>query len=132
MKNKTKHFFVYGTLKEGGELSDSSGIANLRVKVVDAKITGFDMFDLGWFPGILPGEGIVNGELHEYKKPETVTSILDSIEGYREADKDNSLYLRKEIDVETDDGKTVKASIYVFNKKLNSNAKKIKNGTWEV
>ena len=47
----TNKFFVYGTLKVGGRFAKS--FDNLRSSFTEARIEGFDLFDLGNFPGIV-------------------------------------------------------------------------------
>ena len=124
---KTEKFFVYGTLKVGGHFAKE--FDNTRVKSMKAKVKGFDLFDLGYFPGIVPGEGTVYGELHEYKNPEKVTKAMDRIEGYNEGT-DSGLYVRRKAWVEISKGKTVEANLYIFNNKLSSDSKKVDSGVW--
>jgi len=121
-------FFVYGTLKVGGRFAER--FDSLRVNSMPASVEGFHLFDLGSFPGILPGNGVVYGELHEYG--EDVTRAMDTIEGYRSDDEDNSLYLRREVEVTTATGKTDKASIYIFNRKDYDDSKMIESGVWKL
>ena len=71
--------FVYGTLKKGGRLSSAlSGTTYLG----EDFLPGYEMFNLGWYPGIREGEGVgrVEGELYEVD-PATLFH-LDRIEGH--------------------------------------------------
>lgn len=128
MDGKSKKFFVYGTLKVGGYFSH--GLNPFRKSSIRATIKGFNLYDLGAFPGILPGDGEVFGELHEYDEYDKVLAIMDHIEGYNGTE--DSLYMREEVEVELEDGETETALVYVFNQEDPPEATKIKNGTWKV
>lgn len=119
------NIFVYGTLKVGGPLASS--FDDSRVSSEKAVLRGYDMYDIGNFPGIVPGEGAVSGELHKYKG-KLVRGIMDSIEGYYADAPEKSLYLRREVEVETENGSQT-AFVYVFNKNI-SGRKKIASGQW--
>jgi gamma-glutamylcyclotransferase (GGCT)/AIG2-like uncharacterized protein YtfP len=108
--------FVYGTLRKGdsrfGVLNDCKCIAE------EAYLDGFIMLNLGSFPGIIPGEGRIRGEIYEID--EDVLAQLDSIEGYRDDDPKHSLYIRTVVDAFYDDGGSVptgddRISTYVYN-----------------
>lgn len=126
---KTDRFFVYGTLKVGGRFAER--FDPLRVSSVKAEVEGYDLFDLGSYPGIKPGSGKVIGELHEYQEPERVTKAMDSIEGYHPDLKDG-MYLRRRVPVKTEDGEIVEANIYVYNFRTTDRAKKIESGVWKL
>ena len=97
--------FVYGTLLTGEANHDyylkDSGPA------CKGYITGFEMYDIGSFPGIVYGEGIVLGEL--YAVTPQVLERLDCLEG------EGSLYIREFVPVTVDNGFPVFASVYVYN-----------------
>ena len=101
--------FVYGTLRQG---ESRFGIPSL-IKVLheEAELKGFDMLSIyGSFPGLVPGEGTIKGEVHVFK----TFSELDRIEGFNEKDPGGSLYLRRTVTVSTPEGE-MEASTYVFN-----------------
>jgi gamma-glutamylcyclotransferase (GGCT)/AIG2-like uncharacterized protein YtfP len=126
---KTDSFFVYGTLKVGGHFAKQ--FDRFRVNSVKAEVVGYDLFNLGSFPGIKPGAGKVIGELHEYREPEKVTKAMDSIEGYVPEVKDG-MYIRKRVSVKTETGEIKEANIYIFNLKVPERAKKLESGIWEL
>ncbi len=80
--------FVYGTLMKGMSRahklvnSDCMGMAIMTV----------ELFDLGSFPALLPGDGTVFGELYEVT--EEALQSLGWVESYDENAPDDSLYLR--------------------------------------
>lgn len=128
--NKTEFFFVYGTLKEGGHFA--ADFDAFRVSSDKASLLGHDLYDLGWFPGIVPGSGKVVGELHEYSNPDVVQRAMDRIEGYT-GDPDNSLFVRKLVTVTINaTGEKVTCNAYAFNSDPTSSAKKIEDGVWEL
>lgn len=83
--------FVYGTLLSGLRLSyllDDS-------EFVGQAIASAILYDLGPFPAIKKGDGLVIGEI--YYVDENTLKALDDVEGYNESDKSNSLYIRSKI-----------------------------------
>ena len=122
---KTEFFFVYGTLKEDGRFAKD--FDRYRVTSKKATVSNMDLYKINWFPGILPGNGTVIGELHEYKDPETVVALMDRIEGYDGSKQ--SLFKREHRTVITESGKKVKATMYLFNHKVKK-TQLIKSGIW--
>jgi gamma-glutamylcyclotransferase (GGCT)/AIG2-like uncharacterized protein YtfP len=96
--------------------------------VKKAKIENFDLYNFGLFPGIVKGSGIVYGELHEYND-NSILTYMDYIEGFDINQPENSLYLREEIEVITENNCKVTAYVYVFNGNIKK-AKQIKSGIW--
>lgn len=126
----TEFFFVYGTLKEGGHFAPE--FDPFRLKSEPAVVEGFDLFNLGWFPGIRPGEGKVVGELHEYCEKNLVQRNMDRIEGFSEERPERSLFRRERVEVKVAEGRYVAANIYVFNREPAENAERIEDGVWDL
>jgi gamma-glutamylcyclotransferase (GGCT)/AIG2-like uncharacterized protein YtfP len=124
---ETDKFFVYGTLKEGGHFADQ--FDEYRTAAMQAKLEGFELFNLGWFPAIKPGEGTVQGELHRYTNADMVRGMFDRIEGYT-GDPKTSMYDRRRVTVTTDEGKE-EAWAYVFMGKVDKK-NKVKDGEWKL
>ena len=97
--------FVYGTLLQG-ESNHSYYLENDWC-IGSALVSGFDMFDVGYFPAVVSGKGTVQGELYEITA-ETLKR-LDGLEG------EGSLYIRKCVPVVRESGETAFASIYIYN-----------------
>ena len=73
-----------------------------------ATIEGYEMYDVGWYPAIIPGDNLIIGEL--YQVPEKDMSYIDMLEG------ECSLYLKK-CEIVTDaEGKTTFTLVYVYMK----------------
>ncbi len=110
--------FVYGTLKRGFPLHKHLSSARF---LGYGKLLGFEMYDLGWYPGIVPGKGEVFGEVYEIDLKTLM--ILDLIEDEGEE------YERKLLPVTMEDGSTISAFVYVFKADV-SNKRKVKDGLW--
>jgi gamma-glutamylcyclotransferase (GGCT)/AIG2-like uncharacterized protein YtfP len=121
----TDFFFVYGTLKEGGCFAKD--FDKFRVSSEKAKIDNMALYKVGWFPGIIPGNGSVEGELHEYKNVDMVTQIMNRIEGCSGSKSD--LFRCERHNVMTVSGKEIEANVYIFNQET-KHAKLIENGIW--
>lgn len=122
------NFFVYGTLKVGGRFAER--FDKFRVSVKNGTLKNVDLFDLGSFPAIIDGTNKVFGEIHQYEQEETVLKIFDTIEGYNRNKESESFYIRKEVTVETDDGKEVRAIAYFMNGRVPQSARQVTSGTW--
>lgn len=76
--------FVYGTLMTGENnhlyLENSKCLGN-------AAVEGYEMYNVGWFPAIVPGKSTIPGELYEVPKEDM--DDIDMLEG------EGSLYTRK-------------------------------------
>lgn len=104
------YIFVYGTLMRKHAVFrwfDTEYIC-------EASIKGFDIFNLGWYPGIrhsTEDSAMVHGELHRLPLDgaSEVLRALDQYEG------EGQLYIREVVDVEIDSGVYVKAWVYVYN-----------------
>lgn len=81
--NPLYRIFVYGTLKEGegnNYLLHSEDEYCEVVREEDAVIEGYDLYDLGAYPAVYPGEGIVRAE--SYLVGPVTRSLLDRLEGH--------------------------------------------------
>ena len=108
MPDAVVKLFVYGSLKPG-----FSNHAQIQRFVHDARagrIRGI-LVDLGSFPALIPGDGLVEGVVLEIDQ--AALAITDRIEGYV-PDRDRCLYIRKQVVVELDDGGQVAAWTYEF------------------
>lgn len=106
---------VYGTLKKNHGAYHASAIIGEPKEV---QLTGYDMYSLGGFPGVIPGDGTVQAEVHEY--PDQLLPALDRYEG------EGSLYKRKTIKV---DGEEVFIYLFMNEDSLKQNAQVV-DGIW--
>ena len=103
--------FVYGTLKRGEERSNRW--PHPPVKVERATTSG-RLRDLGPYPALVEGAGIVLGELWHLRLadlPETLR-VLDEIECFGTENVD--LYVRRIVSCRNDQGELYRAYTYFF------------------
>ena len=98
-----RQVFVYGTLMSGEAnhryLENSAFLGK-------AAVEGYDMYNVGWYPAVVPGDGIVTGEL--YRVPLTDMASIDMLEG------EGSLYLKKCEWITCESGNSTFAFIYIY------------------
>lgn len=124
MGNKYK-VFVYGTLRKG--------CSNHRLlegaDFIDNGIVIGNMYSVNEnFPAFVRGgSDEIYGEL--YLVDDSILERLDRLERYSEEHEENSMYLRRLINVKMDTGETVIAIIYIWNMDYNR-LKRIASGDW--
>lgn len=108
-------FFVYGTLRQGGALAHLWPTAPLSVE--PAFIHG-ELYDLGRYPALLPGEDMIAGELWTFSPGEmpAVLERIDRVEGYANAP--NDLYRREVVIAQVAAGGCHSAFAYFFARQL--------------
>jgi gamma-glutamylcyclotransferase (GGCT)/AIG2-like uncharacterized protein YtfP len=110
----TIRLFVYGTLMPGYYYHPriAPHVRRWRRGWIDGVLV-----DVGWYPALVPGRGIVQGVLLEVD--EAGLAVTDYIEAYRPGDH-ASEYIRKQVQVRLDEvgspgeGPTVSAWTYEF------------------
>ena len=111
--------FVYGTLREGDERAPClAGARSLGIH----SLPGFDLYDFGPYPGAVPGDGTLVGELHELGPDETLL-VLDQVEGVHALP---PLYRRVPVEVA---GKV--AWIYLWARGLEG-GRRLESGDWRA
>lgn len=98
-----RNVFVYGTLMKGEVnqhyLENSTFLGTATIK-------GYDMYNVGWYPAVVPGDNLIRGELH--RVPLKDMPSIDRLEG------EGNLYLKKCETVTDAQGKTSFAFVYVY------------------
>lgn len=124
--------FVYGTLREG--FYNFERILKGRTTNIQlATIEGYDMLNLGSYPGIITGDNVVHGELLSINPNVYLQTlqVLDKLEGYDPSQKSKSLYHREIQKVKLEDGTVVDAYIYIYNRKRGiTGFSPIESGNW--
>ena len=100
--------FVYGTLMPG---ESNYGLIERYVRSARPGCIEGVLLDLGAFPALIQGDGMVRGVVLELDTE--AMAITDRLEGFHSGD-DHSLYLRKEVMAQLDDGEQVAAWTYEF------------------
>jgi gamma-glutamylcyclotransferase (GGCT)/AIG2-like uncharacterized protein YtfP len=121
--------FFYGTLRTGFSRRPQAGV-NSKLRYVGHGWINAALFDLGIYPAAVPApQDLVWGEVFEMDDPETVLSVLDEIEGYRQTDPDQSLYRRVQVPVMLDGDRSTMAWVYFYNAPL-GRAERIPSGDY--
>ena len=94
--------FVYGTLMKG---ETNNGFMRNSTFLGKTVIEGYEMYDCGWYPAIIPGDGLVIGEV--YSVPVEDIPSIDALEG------EGSLYVKK-CEKITLNGESTFAFVYVY------------------
>ncbi|QIW24991.1 gamma-glutamylcyclotransferase [Sulfolobus sp. S-194] len=108
------YLFVYGSLRYGFELHHL--LENSRF-VGLAYTEGYKMYDLGSYPGVVKGDGIIYGEVYEVD--DNTILLLDKVEDYR--GRPDDLYIREKTKVYFDDKRRYSLSdvyIYIYNQDI--------------
>lgn len=105
------NIFVYGNLLAG--MSRHMSLAGTP-RLGPASVQG-TLWDVGAYPGLKEGTGVVTGELHEVGGD--VLRRVDKVEGFDAGDPHGSLYVRREVSARRfSDGTPVQAVTYFYNK----------------
>lgn len=127
--------FVYGSLRS--DMFNYEKLLKGKVsKTYKAAINGklFHLDNKG-YPAVVPGDGIIIGELMELKDFDKSLKELDDLENYNEDNNINCEYLRKEIEVNLKDGRKEIAYYYEYNTKALNNSEdkliEIPHGDWK-
>lgn len=106
--DQAEQLFVYGTLMPG--YGNHHRIAEHVHSARPGTIQGV-LVDLGAFPALVPGRGMVRGVLLAVDAE--ALQVTDHIEGCH-LDRSRSLYIRESIEVALDGGEAVRAWTYFF------------------
>ncbi len=122
-----EHLFVYGTLMSGMEASHL--LSEIARPVGRGHVRG-RLYDLGEFPALLPGQpgDIVWGEVYRILRPAALRQI-DRYEGF-DPRRPSSLYRRQATRVILEDGTSLLAWAYVYNRPLPPNARRLPAGDY--
>ncbi len=102
---------LYGSLMRGLGGMESAGVRS-GIRYVGPCIIEGILFDLGSYPGVLPGVGRVRGELYHVDDV-WIWDRLDAFEGFDSEDEKGSLFLRRRVRL-LEPGQ--EASIYFYNR----------------
>lgn len=123
-------FVFYGLLQPVSEsFPQVIDLAGSGAFLGEARIRG-DLYDVGGFPGMVAGDGLVSGTLYRIDDPVIVPEI-DAFEDIVPGDEAESLYRREQHPVLNADGAPTgqTAWVYIFNKPLAEDPK-IESGDW--
>jgi gamma-glutamylcyclotransferase (GGCT)/AIG2-like uncharacterized protein YtfP len=104
--------FVYGTLQRGEERAPLWPRQPTHIEW--ATVAGY-LFDLGPYPGLVPGSHRVLGELWHIAASELslTLEVLDRVEGFRQPGQDD-WYVREIVECHTQQGRVQQAYAYCY------------------
>ena len=113
--NNTAYVLVYGSLRE--RMSNHRLIERVGKNLIknDIIIPGYNMKDMGAFPGIIRGNNKIVCELYKTTE-ECIEGPFDMLEGYNKENPKRSFYLRKLIDLpdKVKDGEVTVTKAYIY------------------
>ena len=126
-------FFFYGTLMAGSGNPVASQLHARLHPLGRATVPGalFAILDpQGWYPALLPGEGLVHGTLHAAAADfaEADLAAIDAFEDFAPGNPAASLYCRVALPVSLASGEVSEAQVYCYNRALPEGALAIPGG----
>lgn len=118
---------LYGSLLRGLDSMTELGIGE-QLRFVGPCVLEGQLFDLGPYPGLRPGTGLVLGEIYALLDLEALTT-LDQFEGYIPDRSAESLYLREQ--VRLIEPTQTRAWVYVYNG-LPEIEQRVASGDWRA
>jgi gamma-glutamylcyclotransferase (GGCT)/AIG2-like uncharacterized protein YtfP len=115
---------VYGELLSDPDLPQAPSVRDAFRLIGACWIPG-DLLDLGEFPGVVPSDGQVLGELYEVLDASAFDE-LDAFEGYIRGREDESEYVRRRVQLIEPD---VEAWTYLYNRPA-VGQKRVPSGDW--
>ncbi|MFM7138265.1 MAG: gamma-glutamylcyclotransferase [Planctomycetota bacterium] len=109
MPNEAELLFVYGTLRPTLAAGGHARLVRDLEVVGPATVPGL-LLDLGDYPGLIEGAGIVHGELLRVSDP----ARLEAFDAYEECNGPEPLFRRERAVARLGDATTVEAWVYRF------------------
>ncbi len=113
MLDDTDLLFVYGTLRRDLADGEARSLVHDLELVGAATVEGL-LYDLGSYPGVIAGHGVVHGELLRVAPPER----LAAIDAYEECRGVEPLFRRTLTRARFGNGRSVTAWIYLFSRSV--------------
>jgi gamma-glutamylcyclotransferase (GGCT)/AIG2-like uncharacterized protein YtfP len=117
----------YGSLLRGLEAMQEIGVGD-RLRFVGPCLIEGQLFDLGSYPGLRRGTGLVVGEIYALLDPEAL-QVLDRFEGFEPTRPRDSLYLREFVSLI--EPAATQAWIYFYNQVPDA-SQRIESGDWRA
>jgi gamma-glutamylcyclotransferase (GGCT)/AIG2-like uncharacterized protein YtfP len=115
---------TYGTLMRGFGMIERLGIQHQLTFVEPCRWQGL-LYDLGAYPGAVPGDGLVHGEMFRLSSS-AVWSVLDHYEGYDPDREAASRFVRRRVSLDHPDRA---AWVYWFNGETTGHPQ-VPSGDW--
>ena len=119
-----RYVAFYGLLMQGYGPFEEMGLADALEPAGPCRLRG-RLYDLGGYPGLIAGEGVVEAQLYRIAR-QSVMRLIDDFEDFDPADPKGSLYIRKVVKLLEPDRE---AWVYFYNRRP-SLGTRIKGGRW--
>ncbi|MEM7765958.1 MAG: gamma-glutamylcyclotransferase family protein [Pseudomonadota bacterium] len=125
-------FAFYGLLKQGADGMPAHINLEAAGRFEGPAFIRANVFDLGGYPGVVPGDGLCRAMLWRVRDPAVIPD-LDAFEDLDPADPDRSLYWRKLTPLLTATGQSVgeTAQVYWYNRPITGQPR-IEDGNWPL
>ena len=122
--------FVYGTLMSHTGTPKARQLMAEADSLGAASIAG-RLYRIDWYPGLVPGEGRVHGEIFRLRTPAASLEWLDAYEGIVPGDggQNRHEYERVRRPVTLADGRVVEAWVYLYLRDVSA-ATPVADGRW--
>ncbi len=110
-----QHIFFYGTLMRGFALRERAGIERWIRFAGYGAVRG-TLFDLGPYPALVAGSGMVRGEVYRCLDPGRLLPRADGLERFDPERPRAGEYRREALQARLDDGRTLTVWAYVYNR----------------
>jgi gamma-glutamylcyclotransferase (GGCT)/AIG2-like uncharacterized protein YtfP len=108
MPDEPERLFVYGTLRPSFGEEGTSLVRHMKAEG-PATARGL-LYDLGSYPGMVRGDGVVHGELLQITQP----ADLEALDHYEECGGPWPLFRREPMEVLRPDGEAAIAWVYLY------------------
>ena len=125
MNGDVAYLFVYGGLMRGFDLHGHLAGCTFAG---DAWLQGI-LMRVGRYPGLIDGDGRVQGELYMMSDPPALLEALDELEDFDPLHPETSVYVRVARDVHVHGGAIVSAWAYTYNREVSGLAI-VTGGDW--
>jgi len=123
--------FVYGTLRRG---FDNHHLIEKYVQSVTAATMRGILYDLGDYPAMLSGDGVIVGEIVTFTDPQHAFRVMDLLEEFDSPGHPSNEYERVIGVATTEEGENVDCQVYIFRderlEEMQRDYALIENGDW--
>lgn len=109
MKTSPKHLFVYGTLRPALAYGESLHLIT-GLNLIGAATVPGQLYDLGEYPGLTNGKGLVHGDVLEIVNFDR----LAAIDAYEECDREPPLFRREQTIATFSEGHLLPVWVYRY------------------
>jgi gamma-glutamylcyclotransferase (GGCT)/AIG2-like uncharacterized protein YtfP len=126
MTGASNYLFAYGTLIPGCEPASMTSVCSRMALVGEATVRGA-LYDLGSFPGVVEGDGVVRGIV--LRVPPDAWAAMDAYEGCPLPGGEDGLFKRIMTRATLANGETLDCWVYVYARDVRGH-RIVESGDW--